>query len=294
MSKVVVGLGEVLWDLLPSGRQLGGAPANFAWHAKCQGMDGRIVSALGNDELGQETRELIARKGIAATLETVDAPTGTVGVTLSAEGIPSYEIHRNVAWDFLPCTPEIEALARETSAVCFGTLAQRSPTTRSTIRRFLSLTPSNALRVFDINLRQNYFSRDLVQESLNECNILKINDEETFVVAELFGYDERQPVAIAKWLREEFKLNAVVLTCGANGSGIYTAEDEFWLDTPKVEVVDTVGAGDAFTGALVAALLKGADIPQAHRIAVDVAAKVCQAAGAMPEVPEVEVRTSMG
>jgi len=287
MSKIVVGLGEVLWDLLPGGRQLGGAPANFAWHAKCQGMEGYIVSALGNDGLGKETRELIARKGIDAILETVEAPTGTVGVTLSAEGIPSYQIHTNVAWDILPSTPAIEALARQTAAVCFGTLAQRSPTTRATIRRFLSLTPSNALRVFDINLRQNYYSRELIQESLGECNILKINDEETMVVADLFGYAERQPEAIAKRLLTEYKLNAVVLTCGAIGSGIYTGEGDSWLETPKVQVVDTVGAGDAFTGALVASLLKGTSIPKAHHLAVEVAAKVCQVAGAMPLIPEI-------
>ena len=283
-KQLVIGIGEILWDLLPSGRQLGGAPANFAWHSKCQGMDGHIVSAIGRDALGEETRNLIAQKGIPATLVPVDAPTGTVGVTLSENGIPTYEIHQNVAWDFLPFTPEMEELAKCTDAICFGSLAQRSETTRTTIRRFLQLVPSHALRVFDINLRQHYYSKELIEESIRLCNILKINDEETLVVAGLFRYDEKQPKAIAQRILQEFHLQAVVLTCGAGGSGIYADNFASWMDTPKVTVVDTVGAGDAFTGAFVAALLKGAPMTEAHRIAVDVAARVCQAPGAMPEV----------
>ena len=288
--KYVIGIGEALWDCLPEGRKIGGAPANFAYHVSQFGLQSKAVSAIGDDDLGHELEAIfrdihdVQSPSFDYQLAKVNYPTGTVQVTLDEKGIPQYDICENVAWDNIPYDDALRKLAANTQAVCFGSLAQRASHSRATIHSFLGAIPADALRVFDINLRQHYYSKELIEESIRLCNILKINDEETLVVAKLFGYDEKQPKAIAQRILQEFHLQAVVLTCGAEGSGIYADNFVSWMDTPKVTVVDTVGAGDAFTGAFVAALLKGASMTDAHRIAVDVAARVCQAPGAMPEV----------
>ena len=191
----VVGIGEALWDILPEGRKIGGAPANFAYHMSQFGLRSCAVSAVGDDEAGRELRNQLREKGVGHMLETVPFPTGTVEVTLDGAGIPSYEIRQGVAWDNIPFTPQIEELARHTRAACFGSLAQRSPVSHRTIGRFLETMPDGEgqYKVFDINLRQHFYTQQVVEESLRKCNILKINDEELAVVGSMFGLEGMQP-----------------------------------------------------------------------------------------------------
>ena len=275
MKKYVVGLGEALWDVLPTEKKLGGAPANFAYHAGRLGFDAIAISAIGRDALGDEILEKLGQKQLEHLMPRVDYPTGTVQVTVDDKGIPSYEIKQNVAWDHIPFTPEMEAIARECKAVCFGSLAQRSEESRATIQRFLDTVSEDCLKIFDINLRQQFYSRDIIEASLRHCNILKINDEELDIVTPMLGKDRHQLIT-------DYQLSMLVLTCGTEGSYILTPDEESFLPTPKVEVVDTVGAGDSFTGAFVASLLSGKSIREAHQKAIEVSAFVCTQAGAMP------------
>ena len=282
----IVGFGETLWDLLPEGKQLGGAPANFAYHVSQLGCPGCVVSAVGKDGLGQEILNEFGQRDLHYLCNQVDFPTGTVAVTLDAQGVPSYEIKEEVAWDAIPFTRELTTLAQETQAICFGTLAQRHEHNRKTLRAFLDFMPEKeTYKVFDINLRQHFYSRELIEESLEICNILKINDEELETVRNLLNYPAIQVQPLCQQLLKDYALEIVILTCGEKGSSIFTAKENSFLPTPKVEVVDTVGAGDAFTAAFVAALLQGKDLRDCHRLAVDVSAYVCTQHGAMPVLP---------
>ena len=285
-QKYIVGLGEALWDVLPQGKQIGGAPANFAYHVQQFGLPVRVVSAVGPDTLGQEILDVFCTRAIPAVVPVVNYPTGTVQVTLDASGVPSYEIKTGVAWDYIPFTPELEALAHQTRVVCFGSLAQRSEVSRTTIHRFLDAMPDNedVLKVFDINLRQQFYSAEIIQSSLRKSNVLKINDEELALVSQLFGYDEASQEAQARRLLNDYQLKIVILTCGEEGSYIFTSSESSCLDTPHVDVVDTVGAGDSFTAAFVAACLQGQSVAEAHRTAVRVSAYVCTQPGAMPDI----------
>ena len=286
MKNIIVGLGEILWDLLPGGKVLGGAPANFAYQTSQFGFEGYAVSAIGKDALGDEIIESLSSKSLNHKIERVDFPTGTVQVTLDGKGIPQYEICENVAWDNIPFTPEIEDLARKASTVCFGSLAQRSEVSHKTILRFLELLPEDALKVFDINLRQHFYSKEIIDNSLKHSNILKINDDEVVIVAELYGWNGLKEADICRKLVEMYHLKLVILTKGTNGSYVITSGEEFFRPTPKVTVADTVGAGDAFTAGFVASLLRGKTIPEAHKTAVEVSAFVCTHHGAMPVLPD--------
>lgn len=297
MKKYVIGLGEALFDCLPSGRKLGGAPANFAYHVSQFGFDSCAISAIGNDELGQEIIDTFDKVGLHYCLPKVDYPTGTVQVTLDERGIPQYEICLGVAWDNIPLTDELLAIAKQTKAVCFGSLAQRSDVSRNTINAFLDATPADALKVFDINLRQKWYNKEVIESSLHHCNILKINDEELDIVAPMLMQLSTNPNALiatdkTKTLRAclaliaLYDLDMVILTCGTNGSYVITKDKCNFLETPKVEVADTVGAGDSFTAAFIAKLLQGASIEEAHEIAVKVSAFVCTQSGAMPILPK--------
>ena len=286
MKNIIVGLGEILWDLLPGGKVLGGAPANFAYQTSQFGFEGYAVSAIGKDALGDEIIESLSSKSLNHKIERVDFPTGTVQVTLDGKGIPQYEICENVAWDNIPFTPEIEDLARKASTVCFGSLAQRSEVSHKTILRFLELLPNDALKVFDINLRQHFYSKEIIDNSLKHSNILKINDDEVVIVAELYGWNGLKEADICRKLVEMYHLKLVILTKGTNGSYVITSGEEFFRPTPKVTVADTVGAGDAFTAGFVASLLRGKTIPEAHKTAVEVSAFVCTQHGAMPILPD--------
>ncbi len=279
----VVGLGEVLWDCLPSGRQLGGAPANFAYHVSQFGLPACVVSAIGNDSLGQEIVDIFESKQINFNLPNVNYPTGTVHVTLDCQGVPTYNICENVAWDNIPFTSQLKEIAENTSAVCFGSLAQRNGASRKTILSFLNAMPKDAKKVFDINLRQNYYSKQIISESLSMSNIFKMNDEELWVLKRMFNYT-CDGEDLCHRIMDDFDLEMLVLTCGTDGSYVYSSitNESSFLPTPKVKVADTVGAGDSFTAAFVASILKGKNVYESHRIAVDVSAYVCTQHGAMP------------
>lgn len=288
MSLLVVGMGEALWDMLPEGRKLGGAPANFAYHVSQFGLDSRVVSAVGDDELGNEILANFAEKQLDCQIEKVAYPTGTVQVTLDEKGVPCYEIKEGVAWDNIPYTPALENLAKETHAVCFGSLAQRNAVSRETINRFIDQMPEdeNVLKIFDINLRQHFYSKELIEASLKKSNVLKINDEELVVVGEMFGFADIDFQDKCWVLLAKYNLKMLILTCGTEGSYVFTPGEVSFLETPQVQVADTVGAGDSFTGAFVAAILSGKTVKDAHRLAVDVSAFVCTQNGAMPELAE--------
>ena len=286
MERKIVGLGEALWDCLPDGKKLGGAPANFAYHAGQFGFDTLAVSALGEDALGEETIAALEEHKLNYLMPRIPYPTGTVQVTLDEQGIPTYNIREGVAWDNIPFTPEIEEVAKTCQAVCFGSLAQRSVVSRETIGKFLDATPSDCVKIFDINLRQSFFIKEIIEASMRRCNILKINDEELVVVSRMFELPDLDEEKRCKQLIKDYNLDILVLTCGTNGSYVFTADKSYYQPTPKVEVADTVGAGDSFTGSFCAALLKGKSIPEAHELAVKVSAFVCTQYGAMPTLPK--------
>ena len=286
MNKVIVGLGEALWDCLPDGSKLGGAPANFAYHASQFGNDAYAISAIGNDALGDQTLKEFDEKHLKYVMPRVDYPTGTVQVELDEEGIPTYDIKQNVAWDNIPFTPEIENVAKHCGCVCFGSLAQRNKISRDTIHRFLDTTPMSCLKIFDINLRQNFYTKEIIQESLKACDILKINDEELVTIGRLFGYPGLDIENKCYLILGKYNLKMLVLTCGTNGSYVFAPGVKSFQPTPKVEVDDTVGAGDSFTGSFASAILAGMPIKEAHKLAVEVSAFVCTQPGAMPKLPE--------
>ena len=278
-DRIIVGLGEVLWDCLPEGRKIGGAPANFAFHASQFGYESWAVSAIGNDALADETVAALDANGLNHALPRVDFPTGQVQVSLDEAGVATYDIREGSAWDNIPFTPELETLARRSRAICFGSLAQRSETSRRTIYRFLETAPADCMRIFDINLRQNFYNKEIICESLKRCNVLKINDEELVIIGRMFGYPGLDVENKCWLILGKYDLDMLILTCGINGSMSY-------FETPNVEVADTVGAGDSFTGSFVASVLSGKPVAEAHRIAVNVSAYVCTQAGAMAVVPE--------
>lgn len=286
MNKVIVGLGEALWDCLPDGSKLGGAPANFAYHASQFGNDAYAISAIGNDALGDQTLKEFDEKHLKYVMPRVDYPTGTVQVELDEEGIPTYDIKQNVAWDNIPFTPEIENVAKHCGCVCFGSLAQRNKISRDTIHRFLDTTPMSCLKIFDINLRQNFYTKEIIRESLKACDILKINDEELVTIGRLFGYPGLDIENKCYLILGKYNLKMLVLTCGTNGSYVFAPGVKSFQPTPKVEVDDTVGAGDSFTGSFASATLAGMPIKDAHKLAVEVSAFVCTQPGAMPKLPE--------
>lgn len=287
-NKYVIGIGEALWDCLPEGRKIGGAPANFAYHVSQFGLNGVVVSAVGNDRLGREICESFNDKKLQMEIETVDYPTGTVQVELDEAGIPCYEIKENVAWDNIVFTPSLKKLAERTVAVCFGSLAQRNVVSRTTISHFLNTMPETdeTLRVFDINLRQGFYNKDIICSSIKRCNVLKINDEELVTVCRLFNYPGIDLQDKCWTLLKEYNLKMLILTCGVNGSYVFTQGNASFVETPKVKVADTVGAGDSFTAAFVSAILMGKSVSEAHQLAVNVSAYICTQNGAMPELPE--------
>ena len=280
-------MGEALWDMLPEGKKIGGAPANFAYHVSQFGLDSRVVSAVGEDELGVEILKNFHEKELNCMIETVPYPTGTVQVELDRNGVPCYDIREGVAWDNIPFTPALEGLARQTRAVCFGSLAQRSVVSRETINRFLDVMPDGEgqYKIFDINLRQGFYTKEIICGSMRKCNILKINDEELVTISRMFGYPGIDLQDKCWILLAKYNLRMLILTCGVNGSYVFTPGEVSFVETPKVEVADTVGAGDSFTAAFVASILRGLPVNEAHRLAVATSAFVCTQNGAMPVLP---------
>ena len=287
MKRYIVGLGEALWDVLPEGKKLGGAPANFAYHAGQFGLDTIAISALGEDALAEETIEALKEHQLNYLMPRVPYPTGTVQVTLAEGGIPTYEIKEGVAWDNIPYTNEMADIAKSASAVCFGSLAQRNSVSRENIRKFLADTPADCLKICDINLRQQFYSKEVLEDSFKLCNILKINDEELVIVNRMFEYNGLDMRQTCEKMVQDYGLKMLVLTCGTNGSYVFTDDGlTSFQDTPKVEVADTVGAGDSFTGSFCACIINGKPVQEAHKTAVAISAFVCTQNGAMPVVPE--------
>ena len=281
-NALIIGIGEILWDMLPQGQQLGGAPANFAYHVSKLGMQGVVVSAIGNDALGDEIMSFLEDKNLDLHLMRVENPTGVVNIELNNVGIPMYNIVENVAWDSIPFTSELEVLAQNTKAVCFGSLAQRNEVSRNTIRRFIESLPQQCLKVFDVNLRQQYYSREIIEWSMTHCDVLKLNDEEIVELKRIWAMEEITDAAFCAKLQCRYDIKIVIVTCGAMGSYVYSKDGAVsFQETPTVDVVDTVGAGDSFTAAFVVSLLNGESIAVAHSKATAVAAATCTHSGAM-------------
>ncbi len=283
-DRFVVGLGEILWDKFPTGKRLGGAPANFAYHAGQFGHESLVISAIGHDKDGADIIKELDKHHLAYHLDRVSYKTGTVKVDMTDPNAPRYTIRRPVAWDHIPFTVDVKAIAANTKAVCFGTLAQRGLESRRSIRLFLDSTPQNCLKICDINLRQTFFNKSILQECLRRADILKLNEEELPVITNLFGYQLAGEEVLCRRLMRAYKLKMMILTKGVHGSWILWKDGKTFQGTPKVKVVSAVGAGDAFTGSFIGSFLNGASIQEAHETAVKVSAFVCTRKGAMPEV----------
>ena len=287
-APVVAGIGEVLWDCYPDGAHFGGAPANFASHAASLGAESWMVSAVGTDAHGDRALQVLSDLKVRCDLVARDPKhsTGQVLVTLDAQGVPRYEISHDVAWDHLTWSDELGAFAARCDAICFGSLAQRSPDSRATIRRFVAAVRRSALRVFDVNLRQRFFDRETIDASLRLASALKLNDEELPVIAELCEIRARAPREILRELMTRYDLRLAALTRGPRGALLLDDRGEDDCLAPETVVVDTVGAGDAFTAALVSDFLRGLPLSRINRHANAVASFVCSQAGATPPIHE--------
>ena len=279
---MVVGLGELLWDTSPTGRRWGGAPANFACHAAQLGADAWTVSAVGDDDDGRALLRAASAHGVQACVAALpDRPTGRVDVAIDPSGVPSYRIAAHSAWDHIPWSDEVAALAARADAVCFGSLAQRHPDSRATIHRFLDTAPPRALRIFDANLRAPFDDHQVMLDSLGLADALKVNDEEWSQLTQWLDLDDRFDAA-CRTLCERFALRAVVRTNGARGSDAYVAGRARTAPAAAVDAVDTVGAGDAFTAVCCLGLLRGADPEALLSLAGEVAGFVCTQPGGTP------------
>jgi fructokinase len=282
--KIVAGIGELLWDLMPTGKQPGGAPCNFSFHASQVGCESYMISAVGDDDQGKELVEAINSLGITNRyIQTNSYKTGYVSVALNRLGHPDYTIHENVAWDFIEWHDKLIDLAKKTDAACFGSLAQRCTISRKTIICFLDVLPDHCLKVFDINLRQNYYTEEIIKKSLEYADILKLNEDELPVVSSFYlleGSVEDQ----LKGLMGKCNLNLIAYTMGNKGSVLLDRNESSFVEAKKVNVVDTVGAGDSFTSILVAGILNDIPLKDIHRKATEIAAYVCSRQGATPLV----------
>jgi fructokinase len=292
MTSIIVGIGEILWDVFPDNAHLGGAPANFACHAAALGDDAWIVSAVGADELGDRAVEQLRAKGVHCENVKRDThATGRVDVTLDAAGRATYEFASDAAWDHLAHSGQLAKHASRCDAVCFGTLGQRAPASRAAIRSFVEATPPEALRVFDVNLRQQFYDRDTIVESLALASAVKLNDDELPIVARLCGIGATAQREVLLQLLERYELRLAALTCGPDGALLVTPTEESHAAAPDVSVVDTVGAGDAFTATLVHDFLRDIPLDKINVHANAVAAFVCSQPGATTTIPT-ELKTA--
>ncbi len=284
---IVVGIGELLWDILPDGRQLGGAPANCAYHAGQMGCESYIVSAIGNDELGDHISDEVQQLSIDTSFlqKSDENPTGTVSVEVDDSGSPSYIIHEAVAWDYINWNERLRQLASKTDAVCFGTLAQRNTDSRVAIQDFLKSTKDDCLVAFDVNLRQSFYNKKTITESLSLANILKLSDEELPVVSDFLSISGSTEQRLDQLIKM-FNLKLVALTMGSEGSHLVTPSEKSYMAATKVKVADTIGAGDSFNASLVTGLLQKLDLRTIHRVASEVSAFVCSSKGATPILPK--------
>jgi len=280
-----IGLGEILWDVLPEGRKLGGAPANFAYHVNQLGGVGIPVSRVGNDSLGREALDILQANKVSIDHISIDSvrPTGTVAAVVDEAGIATYTFPDDVAWDFIAMVEADIALAASADVICFGTLAQRASISRKAVRNFLLHAP-DALKVYDINLRQDFYTPDRIRNSLDMADVLKINDDELALIIEMFDLPLGERMALDE-LIDRHGLKLAVLTRGSEGALILSPDDVSDLPGVPTSVVDTIGAGDSFTAAMALAYLHGKSLDEINRYATRVAAYVCGQAGAMPEMP---------
>ncbi len=292
-NRYIVGLGELLWDCFPTYRRIGGAPANFAYHAAQFGHDALVVSAIGDDEDGRGLVKTLDDHHLPHHLEVVPLPTGTVLIDDSKNNDPKYNINTDVAWSAIPFNKELEEIARNSRVVCYGTLAQYGSVSRDTICRFLDCVPDDCYKIYDINLRDNsgtpLYDLATIQSSILRCNILKVNiDELDYLIKELridvAGIDDME-IRSRRLMSRYPNIKYLIVTMGVNGSWIFDPVESSHQDTPKVKLVDTVGAGDSFTGAFIGCLLNGKTMQEAHKIAVDTSAYVCTQPEGMPKMP---------
>jgi fructokinase len=282
----IAGIGEILFDVLPEGKQLGGAPVNFTFHAKALGLEAYPVSAVGHDPDGQDILEKLTQAGLSTDyIQQIDSPTGTACVSLDGKGVPDFTITENVAWDHLQWTDPMRAFAEKADVVCFGSLAQRSSQTFICIQQFLSHTKVDCLRIFDINLRQQYYSRRIIERSLQAANVLKLNDDELTVLQELLYLPNSSKEAL-RVLRDRYELQYIALTRGAKGSVLM--DHHSCCDCPgfPTTIIDTVGAGDSYTAVLAYGILHQLPLDRINQFANQVAAYVCSQAGATPALPD--------
>lgn len=284
---LIIGVGEVLWDLLATGRQVGGAPANFAYHASCLGADAHVVSAVGDDPLGRQILARLDELGIARQQVAIDGqhPTGTVSVALDGQGKPRFTIHEGVAWDHIPTTLATLELARHADAICFGSLAQRSPCSQATVRACLAASSDHCLKVFDINLRQRYCSEEIIKAGLAAADVLRLNDEELPVLSDLLALKGDETSRLHA-LQERYGLRLIALTNGPKGATLINSERVSVHAGVSTNVADTVGAGDAFTAAVTVGLLNGLDLDAINEYANHLAGYVCSQPGATPKLPQ--------
>jgi len=285
----IVGIGEVLWDVFPHSRKLGGAPANFVYFVKKLGQNGLVTSKVGDDFLGKEIMDSLFKLGLAGDFIQIDSehPTGTVDVKIDDNGQPDYIINKNVAWDFLEFSDRWKKLAKEADVICFGTLAQRSLKSRRTIIDFLKMARSSTIKVFDINLRQNFYSLKTISQSLELTTILKLNTEELVILKNLMGYSsEKNDINFCRRLMNEYGIKLVCLTMGEDGSLLIDESDYYNHPGYKISVADTVGAGDAFTAAMVIQYLEGRTLEEMSNSANILGSWVSSQIGPTPVLDE--------
>ncbi len=285
---LTLSLGEVLWDMLPDGKALGGAPANVAWHANQLGADAHVVSAVGGDDLGGEIlRRLRAMKlNIGAVATVVGKPTGTVDAKLDDKGNASYVIHENVAWDYIPVTPEIIALAKRADAMNFGSLAQRGPAGREATFALLDAARPDAIRIFDINLRKPFIYREVLDGGMRRASVIKMNEDELPLLADMFGWSGEPEKAVDDLLAAYPNLGHAIVTRGGDGAWWHNRKKLHSLKPQgKIKVVDTIGAGDSVTAASMMGLLKGWPVDEILATALEIASFVCSSRGGTPELP---------
>jgi len=288
----MIGLGEVLWDILPSGKVLGGAPANFAYMTNVLGDEGIVASRVGDDELGREAFAVIQRQGLTTSYLQQDDqyPTGTAVVSIDAAGQPNFTIREQVAWDFLQWTTEWKELASRADVVCFGSLAQRSPTSALAIESFLRNAPANVLRIFDVNLRQLFYNKDVLRTSFQHAHIVKLNEQELLQISSLLNLGAGTAKALAKRLLEEYGLRLVCITLGDRGSILVSNDQTVEHTGFRVKVADAVGAGDAFTACMAHHYLRGHSLGEISESANRFASWVATQTGAMPPIGADQLR----
>ena len=275
----ILSIGEILWDIFPDKKILGGAPANFVFHARQFGSDATLFTALGNDQQGIELEENAVKAGIIMQSSRVSHPTGIADIFLNNEQVPTYKLNDNCAWDHIPLTNKLKKFAEKADLIVFGTIAQRNIESRNTIQEALKLSKSSSKILFDINLRLDFYSKEIIEESLNAANYLKLNDEEESVLQNLFNKNIEQIIS-------DFNLELAILTLGPKGSKIITSNSMSECPAAKCKIVDTVGTGDSFTAFFIINYLKGMSIHESQKKASKVAAYVCAHNGATVQIPK--------